>query len=93
MRLRNSAATPRTRMILSRHMGPRLEVVRRWQPSLTMAPPGIRIRRSPPFVFAASGQAALSRTVSGTGSGLLAEPSIDSTVMKIMSWSPRFSRS
>ena len=30
---------------------------------------------------------------SGTGSGLLAEPSINSTVMKIMSWSPRFSRS
>ncbi len=37
--------------------------------------------------------AAFSRTVSGTGSGLLAEPSINSTVMKIMSWSPRFSRS
>jgi hypothetical protein len=31
------------------------------------------------------GYAALSRTVSGIGSGLFAEPSIDSTVMKIMS--------
>jgi len=37
--------------------------------------------------------AAFSLTVSGTCSGLLAEPSIDSTVMKIMSSSPRFSRS
>ena len=37
--------------------------------------------------------AAFSRTVSGTGSGLFALPSIDSTVMKIMSCSPRFSRS
>ena len=37
--------------------------------------------------------AAFSRTVSGIGSGLFAQPSIDSTVMKIMSWSPRFSRS
>ncbi len=37
--------------------------------------------------------AAFSRTVSGIGSGLFALPSIDSTVMKIMSWSPRFSRS
>jgi len=33
----------------------------------------------------AGSYAALSRTLSGTGSGLLAEPSIDSTVMKIMS--------
>ena len=40
-----------------------------------------------------AGHAACSRTVSGTGSGLLAEPSINSTVMKTMSWSPRFSRS
>ena len=33
----------------------------------------------------AESYAALSRTVSGIASGLLAEPSIDSTVMKIMS--------
>lgn len=38
-------------------------------------------------------QAASRRTVSGIGSGLLALPLIDSTVMKIMSESPRFSRS
>src|ERR1700738_1721184 len=37
--------------------------------------------------------AAFSRTVSGIGIGLLALPSIDSTVMKIMSWSPRLVRS
>src|SRR5215210_6848749 len=37
--------------------------------------------------------AAISRTALGIGNGLLAESSIDSTVMKIISWSPRFSRS
>ena len=49
--------------------------------------------RAPRSTAGCGDYAAFSRTVSGTGSGLLALPSIDSTVMKIMSWSPRFSRS